>query len=124
MAAIKSRNNKSTELKLGAILKANRISGWRRQYKKISGTPDFVFPREKIALFIDGCFWHGCYQDCVLPKTNRKFWINKIRDNKFRDIRINRLLRSKGWNVLRIWEHELKKTRPQKIIKFLRNKIH
>jgi DNA mismatch endonuclease, patch repair protein len=106
MAAIKSKGNKDTELKLISILRANGISGWRRN-QKIIGKPDFVFKREQLALFVDGCFWHGCPQHCRMPKSRRGFWLSKIERNKKRDRKVNRFLRKAGWKIVRVWEHEL-----------------
>ena len=70
------------------------------------GKPDFVYPKFKIAIFVDGCFWHGCSKHCRLPSTNKKYWISKIEGNKKRDKKITNALRKKGWRVIRIWEHE------------------
>jgi len=108
MAAIKSRNNQTTEVAAISLFKKFGIKGWRRQYRKLIGTPDFVFPESKLALFIDGCFWHGCPKCYTSPLTNKEFWNKKIKDNKNRDQMVSKKLRSKGWQVLRIWEHELK----------------
>ena len=107
MAAIKSKGNKTTEKKFEYLLKNAGITGWRRNYK-IIGTPDFVFPRKKLALFIDGCFWHGCRKCYISPKSNKKFWKNKIKDNINHDKRVNRQLKDSGWKVVRIKEHALK----------------
>lgn len=107
MAQVRSRGNKSTELKLIALLRANHLSGWRRRYP-LSGNPDFVYPRHRVALFVDGCFWHGCAKHCRIPETNRRYWIDKIERNKCRDRKTSRTLREKGWAVIRIWEHEVK----------------
>lgn len=120
MAAIKSRENKTTEKRLEKILRENKISGWRRHYK-ILGTPDFAFPKEKIAVFVDGCFWHGC--SCkTIPKSNIEFWNNKITTNKKRDRRVNVELKGKGWNVVRIWEHQLKKN-PEIVVRNIKAKF-
>lgn len=108
MAAVKSKGNKSTEQKLLTIFKKNRVKGWRRHSKKVVGTPDFVFPSSKLAVFVDGCFWHGC-KCSSLPKTNREFWTEKIGTNKKRDKVVNNILRNSGWKVLRIQEHQLKR---------------
>lgn len=113
MAAIRSSENKSTELKLVRLLRANRVTGWRRN-QQIYGKPDFVFPKKKTVLFVDGCFWHGC--KCkTIPKQNRSFWSKKIKGNSVRDVEVGRFLRKEGWKVLRIWEHDVKK-RPGKVI--------
>jgi DNA mismatch endonuclease, patch repair protein len=106
MAAVKSNGNTSTELKLIAIFRRLRIAGWRRRQKLI-GQPDFVFRRERIALFVDGCFWHGCRKHLRLPETNRSYWLKKISANVQRDVKTTRLLRQQGWITLRLWEHDL-----------------
>jgi DNA mismatch endonuclease (patch repair protein) len=106
MALIKSSGNKSTELKLIQLFRAHRIRGWRRKHCMV-GRPDFVFPKEHIAVFVDGCFWHGHPTLCRLPSTNRGYWTAKIERNKKRDRAVNRLLRSSGWRVVRIWERQL-----------------
>jgi DNA mismatch endonuclease (patch repair protein) len=106
MSAIRSRDNTSTELRLIAIFRNHGITGWRRG-SKLTGRPDFVFPKLKLAVFVDGCFWHGCPRHAVRPKTNAAFWRAKITGNRTRDRRVNRLLRAQGWTVLRVWEHAL-----------------
>lgn len=109
MAAIRSKGNKSTEIAFLTLLKKYKIIGWRRHYKNIKGSPDFVFPKYKLAIFLDGCFWHGCPRCMVKPKSNTKFWESKIWQNKKRDLEVNKALRNAGWKVVRIWEHEIKK---------------
>jgi DNA mismatch endonuclease (patch repair protein) len=106
MQAIRSTGNKTTELRLIKIFKAFSIKGWRRK-SKIAGSPDFVFPKQKAAVFADGCFWHG--HDCrkTVPQTNAKFWLDKITKNKRRDKLVNKTLRADGWRVVRFWECEL-----------------
>ncbi len=108
MAAIRSRGNKSTEIAFLSFLKESKIRGWRRHYN-IEGNPDFAFPEHKIAVFVDGCFWHGCKKCMVKPKTNVRFWEKKIEQNKRRDGDVNKKLKNKGWRVVRIWEHEVQK---------------
>jgi len=107
MAKILSKGNKSTELKLIYIFQANRIIGWRRN-QKLSGSPDFVFRKERLAVFVDGCFWHGCRWHCRMPKDNRPYWKRKISSNGARDRLTTRALRRIGWRVIRVWEHSLK----------------
>ncbi len=107
MAAIRSKGNKDTELKLVVILRAHGITGWRR-HQPIPGKPDFVFPRERLALFVDGCFWHGCRRHLRMPQSNRQYWQQKISRNVARDRTTNRLLKKAGWRVLRVWEHSLR----------------
>ena len=107
MAAVKSTGNKATELKLISIFRANGIAGWRRN-QKITGKPDFTFRKERIVLFIDGCFWHGCSIHCRKPNSNRSYWLQKIVRNQKRDVTVRKTLRKMGWRVLKIWEHELR----------------
>lgn len=72
------------------------------------GNPDFVFRQEHLAVFVDGCFWHGCRWHCRMPKSRQDFWGPKIARNKARDRDVGRLLRGRGWRVLRVWEHTLR----------------
>jgi len=110
MASVKSRNTKSTELRFISILKDKGIASWRRNYP-LTGNPDFVFPHLKVAVFIDGCFWHGCLSHCRMPSSNIKYWNDKIENNKIRDKKTTMALKMKGWQVIRIWEHEIKSGR-------------
>lgn len=107
MAAVRSRGNKETEVKLVSILRAARIFGWRR-HQALPGRPDFAFPRQRLAIFVDGCFWHGCRWHCRMPKNNRQYWERKITRNVSRDRDTTRRLRDAGWRVLRIWGHSLR----------------
>lgn len=114
MSRIRGRGNKDTELALAKLLRAHHITGWRRN-QPVFGKPDFIFPKVKLALFVDGCFWHGCKKHCNTPANNRAFWIKKLTANKLRDRLVGRTLRSQGWRVLRIWEHELRRTNADKL---------
>lgn len=107
MKAVKSKGNKSTEVKLIEIFRSQHITGWRRNYKLI-GHPDFVFAKKRIALFADGCFWHGHSCRNVTPSDNAKYWKEKIKRNKKRDKIITDELSQKGWKVVRLWECEIK----------------
>jgi len=107
MSRIKGKGNKETELQMVSILKKYRIKGWRRN-QKIFGKPDFVFWKERVALFVDGCFWHNCPLHSTKPKNNSIFWENKLKKNQERDIQVNHELKKRKWHVIRIWEHELK----------------
>jgi DNA mismatch endonuclease, patch repair protein len=121
MAANRSKNTHSTERRLRSALASAHISGWRLNAKDLPGKPDFVFDNEKVAIFVDGCFWHGCI--CKrLSATNVEFWKNKIENNMARDKRVSRLLRKQGWKVIRIREHELKRS-ISKTIKKIRKAI-
>jgi DNA mismatch endonuclease (patch repair protein) len=107
MAAIRSRGNKDTELKLVTILRAAGITGWRR-HQPLLGRPDFVFRHARLAIFVDGCFWHGCHWHCRMPRANREYWQRKISRNAIRDRSTTKLLRRSGWRVVRIWAHSLR----------------
>jgi len=107
MAAIRSRGNKATEIKLVSIMKDARITGWRR-HPRLPGRPDFIFRRERLVLFVDGCFWHGCKTHCRMPRSRMEYWNPKIAANTARDKAVNKVFRSRGWRVVRIWEHSLK----------------
>jgi DNA mismatch endonuclease (patch repair protein) len=106
MAAVRSKGNRVTELRLVSIFRAHGITGWRR-HDPIPGKPDFVFRRERLAVFVDGCFWHGCKVHGECPASNRAYWLRKLARNKARDRKIIRVLREKNWRVLRVWEHSL-----------------
>lgn len=106
MAAIRSKGNKDTELKLISIFRAHRISGWRRN-QNLPGKPDFVFRKERLAVFVDGCFWHGCPKHGRKPGTNRAYWLPKLARNRERDAKNGQSLRRAGWWVVRFGEHDL-----------------
>jgi len=108
MSRIRGSGNKDTELALIKLLRRHGVTGWRRN-QKVFGKPDFLFRRNRLALFVDGCFWHGCPKHCKMPTGNRAFWKKKFATNKARDRRVNRELRRLGWRVVRIWEHDLAK---------------
>lgn len=72
-----------------------------------SARADIVFPRRRVAIFVDGCFWHGCPDHCRVPTNNREYWAAKIARNRLRDQSVSAMLERAGWHVLRIWEHEL-----------------
>lgn len=108
MATVRSTGNKVTELRMIAVFKAHGITGWRRR-RPVFGRPDFVFPKEKVALFVDGCFWHGCPKHYTIPVNNGEFWRNKKLRNMKRDRQVTRTLTANGWKVVRVWEHALRK---------------
>jgi len=109
MSKVRSKGNKSTELRMIKLFKISGITGWRRNYPVI-GKPDFVFIKQRIAIFIDGCFWHG--HDCrnTRPNDNAEYWQKKRERNIKRDVKITELFQKRGWRILRIWECELKKS--------------
>ena len=107
MSRVHSTGNRTTERRLASLLRAAGVTGWRR-HEPLTGCPDFVWSSIRVAVFVDGCFWHG--HDCgrqVTPKTNAKAWKEKIERNQVRDRRATRLLRQRGWRVFRIWECQL-----------------
>ena len=107
MSRIRSRGNKDTELALVKFFRRHKITGWRRN-QKVFGKPDFIFRQVRLAVFVDGCFWHGCPRHGTQPKGNRAFWKKKFARNIARDRLVSRALRRAGWRVLRIWEHTLR----------------
>ena len=115
MSRVRSAGNVSTELRLIAVFRDLGVTGWRRGInvtfmsgeKPFKVSPDFVFRSRRMAVFVDGCFWHGCPRHAVQPKTRVRFWRDKIAGNRARDRRVTRVLQTHGWRVLRVWEHEL-----------------
>ena len=120
MSRIRGKGNKSTELKLLKLFREHGIKGWRR-HQPLTGKPDFVFPEQQLAIFVDGCFWHACPRCYIKPKQNAKFWREKIGGNIKRDRKVSRLLRAEGWSVCRIWECRLKK--PDSVIRRIRRML-
>jgi DNA mismatch endonuclease (patch repair protein) len=116
MSRIRGRGNKDTELALAKIFRAQRITGWRRN-QSVFGKPDFVFQKFKLAVIVDGCFWHGCPKHCNQPANNRSFWRRKLSANKARDQIVTRTLRRAGWRVLRVWEHELVRKNRSRLVR-------
>lgn len=110
MRAVRSTGNKSTEIALIKIFREYNVKGWRRNYK-LFGNPDFVFPTKRIAIFVDGCFWHGHNCRKTTPEDNKEYWENKKHRNIVRDKKVNRTLRKLDWIVIRLWECELKKNK-------------
>jgi DNA mismatch endonuclease, patch repair protein len=107
MAAIRSRGNKSTESALRARLAQRGLQGWRMHAGDLPGKPDFVFDAERLIIFVDGCYWHGCPR-CGRPaQSNLDYWQPKIEKNRARDRKVSTQLRRRGWSVLRVWEHQL-----------------
>ena len=119
MAKVRSHGNMATELRLVALFQHFKIKGWRRN-QKLPGKPDFVFRPARVALFVDGCFWHGCPKCYRRPDSNRPYWDKKVQRNRTRDQLVNRMLRKNGWRVLRVWEHELRGVNTNRCIKRLR----
>ena len=109
MSRVRSKGNKTTEMRLASLLRKAGLHGWRRN-QPLPGNPDFVWHSKRLVVFVDGCFWHGhrCGKN-ITPKTNVKEWQQKISGNLARDSRITRLLRRRRWHVARIWKCRLVK---------------
>lgn len=116
MSRIRSQGNKATELRLISIFREARITGWRRK-QPLFGKPDFVFRKQRLTVFVDGCFWHGCPKCYRRPASNQTYWDEKIQRNHQRDLQVARELRKSGWQVLRIWEHQLSEKERNHLIK-------
>lgn len=120
MSHVRSKGNKSTELRLIALFRINHINGWRRN-SRIFGNPDFFFPKHMLCVFVDGCFWHGC-KLCSserIPKSNRKYWKDKIEKNRKRDKKVSKKLRDEGYFVVRIRECQLKKNSQKQLSRII-----
>lgn len=108
MSSNKGKNTKP-ELMLRKELWKYNIKGYRLHWKKAPGRPDIAFPKKKLAIFINGCFWHRCPKcNLSLPKTNTTFWKDKFDNNVIRDKKKIELLKSNGWNVIIVWECMIK----------------
>lgn len=107
MKGVRGKGNRTTEVRFSAALVAAGISGWQVNVREIKGSPDFYFPEERLAVFVDGCFWHGCNTCGHIPRKNRPFWKAKIERNRERDLHTTAALRRQGVSVLRFWEHEV-----------------
>jgi DNA mismatch endonuclease (patch repair protein) len=119
MSRIRGRGNKETEIALAKLLRQHHLKGWRR-HQPIFGKPDFVFVKARLAVFVDGCFWHSCPKHATKPANNRAFWKRKLAGNKKRDHVVNRVLRRAGWRVVRIWECALTKRPEASVHRLLR----
>jgi DNA mismatch endonuclease (patch repair protein) len=119
MARIKSGGNKTTERELAAIFRDQHMVGWRRN-QKLLGKPDFVFSKRRVCVFVDGCFWHGCPKCYRAPTSNVGYWAFKVERNRERDRDVSKTLRSKGWRILRVWEHELARPNRANLLRRLR----
>jgi DNA mismatch endonuclease (patch repair protein) len=108
MSAIRGKDNRTTELCFRMALVRVGIKGWETNTEDLAGKPDFFFRKKRLAIFVDGCFWHGCPKCGHYPKTRSSFWKMKILRNKERDRKNRENLRRRGIRVVGIWEHSLK----------------
>ena len=120
MTQVKKSYTKLEE-KLAVILNDEGLDHYSRYAKDLPGSPDFVFRQERLAVFLDSCFWHGCPKHLRMPASNVDYWVRKIAINKERDRRQTREIRKSGWRALRLWEHELKD--PKRIVRKIRRAI-
>jgi len=122
MSCVRSSGNKSTEARLRAFLVRQGIRGWRLHPSGIKGKPDFVFEKERIAIFVDGAFWHGAPGFTRFPKSRTHYWKPKIEKNKQRDKQVTNHLRRKGWAVMRFWDFQLREN-PVSVVRAIKKKI-
>ena len=106
MCSIKSKWT-TQESKIHNFLKGNKIK--HKMHPKIKGSPDIIIPNKKIAIFLQGCFWHKCPIHYKEPKSKKRYWVGKIKRNVLRDRNNVKLLKKQGWKVVIIWEHDLKR---------------
>ncbi len=106
MSSIRSKNTQP-ELAVRKII-WSKGKRYRVHDRTVFGTPDISHKGKKLAVFIDGCFWHGCKKCCTVPQTNTTFWINKIHNNQKRRRKVAARLKFDGWNMITFWEHEIK----------------
>lgn len=109
-ASMRANKSRDTRPEL-ALRRAVHAMGLRyrvstRPLPKLRRTADLVFTRKKVAVFVDGCFWHGCPEHHTKAKTNASYWSQKVQRNRRRDAEVNTALAEAGWTVVRIWEHE------------------
>ncbi|MBL7952334.1 MAG: DNA mismatch endonuclease Vsr [Flavobacteriales bacterium] len=108
MSRIRAKNTKP-ELLLRSLLRKAGHTGYRLHYAKVPGRPDITFVRRRVAVFVHGCFWHGCpFCQPALPKSNSAFWMNKVATNQARDARKSGALRKAGWKVVIVRECQLR----------------
>src|SRR5205814_6917812 len=118
MSRIRGRANISTELKIAGILRAAGIQAWRR-HLPLPGRPDFTFPKQKVCIFVHGCFWHDCPRCRKRSGTRPEYWSAKIDTNRRRDQRVSRELRRRGYKVILVWECTLRRKYPEAAIRRL-----
>ncbi len=133
MAAIHSKNTKPEMIVRKGLW--SRGFRYRLNHKRLPGHPDLVLRKYRTCIFVNGCFWHGHMIDikafensecCKIPKTNREFWVAKIRRNKERDKEDQKRLAAMGWHCITVWECELKPSKREETLKslaFTLNKI-
>jgi DNA mismatch endonuclease (patch repair protein) len=119
MRAVPGKNT-SVERALRRALWAAGLRGYRLHNEQVPGTPDVVFGTGRLAVFVDGCFWHGCPNCYREPKSRKEYWTMKVQRNKDRDAGVNAACAAGGWRVVRLWEHEVLKTSKRAVAKVIR----
>ena len=106
MRAVPAKNT-SIEIELRKLLWAEGLRGYRLHDDRVPGHPDVIFSAARVAVFVDGCFWHGCKKCYREPRSNQKYWQMKVQRNRDRDLRVNAMCEEQAWHVVRVWEHEI-----------------
>lgn len=122
MSHIRAKDTKLERDFLKILSAQSHVAGfrYRKNYTGIRGKPDIAFPAAKIAIFVDGCFWHGCAQHSRTPLSNTSYWKKKLERNKVRDKEINKMNKKEGWRVIRFWEHQIKKNPTKAVEKIMK----
>jgi DNA mismatch endonuclease (patch repair protein) len=124
MSRVRHAGNRATELRLIALMRKHGITGWRRN-ARLFGKPDFIFLKQRVAVFVDGCFWHrheGC-KFSYTPKSRVELWLPKFERNVARDRLVTGTLRKTGWRVVRIWECQLTRKNQSRVLRRLRTAL-
>ena len=122
MARVRSRGTRPERMLRSALWRSGMR--YRLHVRTPGGRPDIVFPKAHVAIFVDGCFWHGCPDHYSLPRTRRDYWLHKLRANTARDRRQTLALEDEGWTVLRIWQHEIDQSLPDVVARIHRALRH
>ncbi|MBM3200652.1 very short patch repair endonuclease [Candidatus Woesearchaeota archaeon] len=120
MSCIRGKDTKPEILLRKALFKKGYRYSLNHRFKELNFKPDIVMVSRKVCIFIDGCFWHGCERCYRPPKSNKKYWIPKIKRNMQRDKEQNTYLKKKRWKVIRIWEHEINKNMEKALNKIIK----
>jgi len=119
MSHIRGKDTKP-EIKLRkALHKAGYRYSLNYRFKELNFKPDIVMVSRKVCIFVDGCFWHGCPKCYKAPKSNKTYWVQKIKRNIERDKEQNTYLKKNGWKVVRVWEHQITKDLRRTVQKLL-----
>src|SRR5262245_52552772 len=120
MARIRAKNTRLERYLRSALWRGGLR--YRLYARTPAGRPDIVFPKQRVAVFIDGCFWHGCPEHYVFPRTRRDFWLAKLKANVERDQRQMRALSEAGWAAVRVWEHDVY-AHPERVLNVIKTTL-